>query len=207
MLGTILEVLEMLKMMDSEDVVFSEAELDQIRRLKVEVLDAEKFIQANDCKEVTNPIMFYHGEHPTVDGLLSEVIFGITTEERSGIFGYIDLTEQFIQPFYYKIWLKLDKNLRACIYETETFRLDENGYLVPDPNGETGLPFLIKNVKKLGFKNTKRTDMLRALMRGKDKGELFTSKLIVIPPYYRDVDTKAGGARMGVGETFGSIAA
>ena len=199
MLGTLLEVREMLQMMNSQDVVFSEAEQDQIRRLKVEILDADKFIEANDCKEVTNPIIFYHGEHPTEDGLLSEVIFGITTEERSGIFGYIDLTEQFIQPFYYKIWLKLDKNLRACIYETDTFRLDENGYLVPDPNGEMGLPFLIKNVKKLGFKDTKRTDMLRALQNGQKKDELFTTKLIVIPPYYRDVDTKSG-SRMGIGE-------
>lgn len=199
MLGTLFEAHEILHDLKKDDVVFTEAELDKIRHLKVEILDVEKFIEVNDCKEVTNPIMFYHGERPTEDGLLSESIFGITTEERSGIFAYINLTEPFIQPFYYKIWLKLDRNLRACVYETENFRLDENGYLVPDPNGETGIPFLMKNVNKLGFKNSKRTDLLKALQNGQKKNELFVSKLIVIPPYYRDVDTKGGG-RVGVGE-------
>ena len=201
MIGTLLEMYEMLARMEDWQMTFTESEMGQIRRLKIDILDADKFIEANDCQEVTNPIMFYHGDRPTTDGLLSETIFGITTEERAGIFAYIDLSEQFIQPFYYKLWLKLDRNLRACVYETDRFRLDKDGYLVADPNGENGLPFLIRNAKKLGFKNTKRTDMLRALQNGQHKNELFTSKLIVIPPYYRDVDTKSGGGKVGVGET------
>ena len=199
MLGTLFEIHEMLRMLNDSPIIFSESELDQIRHLKVSVMDTDRFAQVNECQEVTNPIMFYHGDRPTTDGLLSETIFGITTEERAGIFAYIDLSEQFIQPFYYKIWLKLDKNLRACIYETDRFRIDNDGYLVVDPNGECGLPFLIRNLKKLGFKNTKRTDMLRALQNGQKKNELLTKKLIVIPPYYRDVDTKGSG-KIGVGE-------
>lgn len=166
---------------------------------KIDVLDANKFIKANNCPEVTNAVMFQNGTEPHPEGLLSYELFGITFEERSNIFGYIDLGEPFIQPAYYKVWLKLDKNLRGCIYETGNYRLDDNGYLVIDDNGEHGLPFLYKNQNKLGFKDTKKDIMLKFLLDGQAKKQLFTDKLIVIPPYYRDVDTKSGG-RLGVGQ-------
>ena len=167
--------------------------------LQLEQLDQDRFIKANNLKEVTNPVMFQHGNRPTPDGLLSYEIFGITTEERSGIFAYIDLKERFIQPYYYKIWLKIDRNLRACVYETQNFVIDKDGYLVPDDNGDTGLAWLEKNLSKINFKNTKKNTFLKALMDAKAKKKLFTDKLIVIPPYYRDVNTNTSG-KVGVGE-------
>ena len=169
------------------------------QNFKIEVLDTDRFIEANDLKEVTNPVLFVRGGKPTSDGLLSNEIFGITQEERQSIFGYIDLKENFIQPYYYKIWLKLDRNLRGCVYETDTYIIDNDGYLAPDENGETGIDFLVRNMSKLNFKNTKKDIILNALIDGRNKGKLFTSKLIVIPPYYRDVNTGTGG-RIGVGE-------
>ena len=117
--------------------------------LRFEPLDQNRFIKENDLKEVTNPITFAGGGRPTPDGLLSQEIFGITQEERSGIFGYIDLHENFIQPFFYKIWLKIDRNLRACIYETQNFIIDKDGYLVPDDNGNTGIKWLHDNISKI----------------------------------------------------------
>ena len=168
-------------------------------RFKIEILDIDKFVEVNQCKQITNPVMFNRNTGPTPDGLLSTDIFGITQEERSGIFAYIALKEYFIHPYYYKIWLKLDKNLRACVYETDTFKLDENGYLVQDDNGETGLGFLYKNRKKLGFKKTKKTILLKALLDGRTKDKLFINKYLVIPPFYRDVNTAKGG-KIGVGE-------
>ena len=170
------------------------------RTLMIDVIDPNKFIAKNpSTKEVTNSITFSRGNRPTEDGLLSEVIFGITQEERANIYGYIDLDEQFINPFLYDVWLSLDRYLRPCVYETDTFILDKDGYLQPDPNGETGLQFLIKNQKKLQFKKTGRTDHLNALFHARDNGTLFANKLIVIPPYYRDVNTRDGG-RVGIGE-------
>ena len=202
MLGPLLEIHDWLaRIGHTSEELITEANRDDddYRHLEVEPLDVERFITVNECKEITNPIIFNHGNRPTVDGLLSEAIFGITTEERAGIYGYVDLSEPFITPFFYKIWSKLDKNLRGCIYETDTYRLDENGYLIPDPNGETGIPFLYKNQNKLGFKNTKKIDMLEVLKKGQKEGWLFSTKLLVIPPYYRDIDTKDGG-HVGVGE-------
>ena len=168
--------------------------------LRFEPLDQNRFIKENDLKEVTNPITFAGGGRPTPDGLLSQEIFGITQEERSGIFGYIDLHENFIQPFFYKIWLKIDRNLRACIYETQNFIIDKDGYLVPDDNGNTGIKWLHDNISKIKFKNTKKDNLLTALMQGKNNGQLFTDKIIVIPPYYRDVNTSGGAGKVSMGE-------
>ena len=169
------------------------------RPFKLEQLDQEKFVKVNELQPVTNPVMFNSINGTTADGLLSNEIFGITQTERAGIFSYIDLNEEFIQPYYYKIWLKIDKNLRSCIYETQNFRIDNNGYLVQDDNGETGIKFLKKNINNIKFKNTKKDELLKALMDGKNKGLMFTKKMIVIPPYYRDVNTNGDG-KVGVGE-------
>ena len=168
------------------------------QKLKFEILDQERFIKENDLKEITNPITFRTGNSPTPDGLLSNEIFGITQEERASIFAYINLKENFIQPYLYEVWTKIDKNIRACVYETQNFIIDENGYLVPNDGGGTGLKWLQDNINKINFKNTKKDILLNILLDAKKKGNLFTSKIIVIPPYYRDVDTRDG--KIGLGE-------
>ena len=94
------------------------------RKFKIDQLDQERLIKNNGLPMVTNPVIFNAGNGPTSDGLLSNELFGITKDERSGIFGYIDLKEKFLNPYYYKVWLKIDKNLRACIYETERFKIN-----------------------------------------------------------------------------------
>lgn len=169
------------------------------RKFEIEQLDQKRLIKVNDLQQVTNPVMFNAGNGPTPDGLLSNEIFGITKDERAGIFAYIDLHKKFIQPYYYKIWLKIDRNIRGCVYETQNFKINSEGHLVADDAGETGIDFLIKNIDKINFKNTKRDNLLKALMDGKKKGLIFTDKFIVIPPYYRDVET-SGSGRVGVGE-------
>ena len=166
-------------------------------KLKFDILDQNRFIKENDCKEIKNPITFRGSMQPTPDGLLSNEIFGITQEERSSIFGYIDLHEKFIQPYLFEIWLKIDRNLRACVYETQNFIIDKDGYLVPDDGGNTGLKWLYDNQSKLNFKNTKKDLLLNVLLDAKKKNLLFTDKLIVIPPYYRDVNNKDGKVGLG----------
>ena len=168
------------------------------KSFEIEQLNQKKFIKANDLKPVTNPSMFNPGNGNTPDGLLSNEIFGITKEERSGIYAYINLNEYFIEPYYYKIWLKIDKNLRSLVYETKNFRIDSNGYLIEDENGETGIKFLRKNINKIKFKNTKKDELLKILNDAKEG--MFTDTFIIIPPFYRDVNTGNGNGRIGVGE-------
>lgn len=166
-------------------------------KFEIEQLNQEKLIKTNKLSMINNPIMFGPNSIPTTDGLLSNEIFGITKEDRAETFAYLDLNEYFIQPYLYRVWLKVDRNIRAVVYETKNFHIDSNGMMVEDENGETGIEFLRKNIDKINFKNTKRDSLLKVLMD--NKNILFTNKFIIIPPYYRDVDTN-GGSHVSVGE-------
>jgi len=172
-----------------------------VKHLKLEPLDANKFIKVNKLKVITNPVYFDRTGIPTPDGLLSNEIFGVTSNDRTEIFAYIPLAgESFLHPLAYKTWCRLDSNVKMCVFELDTFRLDkETGKLVPDPNGGTGLKFLKKIIKDVDFKRTqslKREVKINFLETYKDK--LFMDNLIVMPAGYRDVNTEQ--SRMGVGE-------
>lgn len=172
------------------------------KHLKLEPLDVEKFIKMNELKPISNPVFFSRSGVPTTDGLLSNEIFGISKDDRTQIFAYINLAgETFMHPLAYKTWCRLDSNIKLCAYEMETFSLDEEtGKLVKDPEGETGIKFLKKIIKKVDFQKTnsmKREVKIDFIQKYRDK--LFTENLIVIPAGYRDVNTDTD-SRIGVGE-------
>lgn len=169
--------------------------------LKLEVLDVEKYIAANELKPITNPTFFAGGNIPTSDGLLSNEIFGITTSDRSGTFAYIDLGDWFIDPSCYKILLKLDKNFNQIIQGHKKYKVDANGLLVEDENGGTGIRWLKGNFGKIKIKQSesrKRDMQIRYIKHNFEIGRMFISKYIVIPPFYRDVNTS--GKYTGVGQ-------
>lgn len=175
---------------------------DPIRQLDIKPLDVDKFIKVNELKAITNPMFFARTNMPTVDGLLSNEIFGITKDDRTTIFAYIDLAgEYFLHPLAYKIWSRLDSNVKLCVYEMDTFVYDpEKGKLKPDPKGETGLKFLMKLIKTVDFKKTgssKREVKINFLEKYREK--LFMKDVVVIPAGMRDVNTEADG-KVGVGE-------
>ena len=66
--------------------------------LKVTLLDEEDFIKKNHIQEVTDPIFFVKEGIPTEDGLLSNKIFGVTKQERSKTFAYINLEGVYMHP-------------------------------------------------------------------------------------------------------------
>ena len=90
------------------------------KKFSIELLDTNKFIKMNDVKEVTNPIFFIRNGVPTPDGLLSNDIFGISTDERANIFGYISLNGTFLHPLVYKIWSRMDNSIRNIAHGTDT---------------------------------------------------------------------------------------
>lgn len=175
---------------------------DPIRQLNIKPLDVDKFIKVNELKAITNPMFFARTNMPTVDGLLSNEIFGITKDDRTTIFAYISLAgEYFLHPLAYKIWSRLDSNVKLCVYEMDTFVYDpEKGKLKSDPKGETGLKFLMKLIKTVDFKKTgssKREVKINFLEKYREK--LFMKDVVVIPAGMRDVNTEADG-KVGVGE-------
>ena len=169
--------------------------------LRVDLIDPEKLVKVNDLKEITNPIFFIRQGIPTSDGLLSNEIFGITKYDRANTFAYIDLHEAFFNPLIYKMWCKVDANIKPCVHGIKTFIINSNGELEENENGECGIKFLMKNIDKLKIKRTgsRQRDMrVQFIEKYIGTPQIFIKKFIVLPAYYRDVNNEKG--RVSVGE-------
>lgn len=179
--------------------VLNEASKEE--HLEMKLLDIEKFIKDNpSTKEITSSIFFTRIGQPDPEGLLSNEIFGLTKEERSGIYGYIDLHEYFIHPLIYKKLTRLDRKFRYIVHGTKTYSINSSGELVEDENGKTGMKWLKANFDKIKLKQSTSIQRKRVIKFIKDnRNVMFMKKLLVLPAYYRDVNTEAGG-KVSVGE-------
>ena len=168
-------------------------------RFETQALDVERFVKANNCKPITNPIAFIKGGKPTPDGLLSEQIFGITHAERYGIYAYIDLGGWFIQPLAYKRLCRLNAKVKAIVYGTQTFSI-KYGELVEDPDGGTGMKWLKENFDSIKWSKSESEvaktslDFIKLLNK---QGILWIKKMPVLPPGYRDVSMSEKGISIG----------
>ena len=174
---------------------------DQIRQdnLQVSLLDVDDFVKKNNLVEITNPVIFDTSSNPTNDGLLSNTIFGITKESRASTFAYIGLKKKFLQPLIYRIWSKVDSKIKSVIHGIGTYAIDKSGNIVEDPKGDNGIDFLRKNLDKIKFRETdsiKRERYIKFL--NDNRKNFFTDKLIVIPPFFRDI--KVDGGKISVGD-------
>lgn len=181
-----------------ETAYLTEEEYNKVtKRLKLDILDIEKYVKENDCKCVSNPRAFTQSGVESPDGVLSNVIFGFTAYERSSIYAYIDLHGWFMDPSLYKTWIRLDPKIKNIVHGVKYYVLDDLGNLIEDEeNGETGIDFLRKNIKKIKFResnsDTKKLS-IKYLETNRDK--MFIQKYIVIPPLYRDKNTSAGSRK------------
>lgn len=177
----------------------SEAEYDKaVEHLKLEVLDVDRFIKINDCKPITNPVFYNRDNIPNDDGLLSNTIFGITQQDRAGIFGYIDLGGWYLDPSCYKNWCRIDSNIKKVVHKEGRFNINSKGEIIPDDNGYNGVDWLRKNINKISFKTNESLKRdLRVKYLEKNRNRMFINKYLVIPPYYRDTNT--GKRSVGVG--------
>lgn len=171
--------------------------MDKERHLKIELIDPDKLVEVNNLQEVKNPVAFVRKGVPTSDGLWSNEIFGITQYQRANTFAYIDLHEEFINPLIYKLWCKIDPNVKLCVHGVKDYKIDEKGQLaeVPFGEGDNGIQFLKKNIKNYKFRRTdsnKRDMNIDFIEKYIGKPEFFISKMIVIPAYYRDINTDQG---------------
>ena len=187
---------------EANDLLFSlnEEQYEKVtRHLRLDILDVERFVKVNNCQVITNPRAFAKDNIPSDDGLLSNKIFGITKEERAGIFAYIDLHGYFIDPSCYKSWIKIDKNVKNIIHGIDTYSINEKGILVQDPAGKTGIDFLRKNINRIKFvtnESIKRDINVKYLEKNRDR--MFIQKYLVIPPFYRDKNTSTTNRTVGL---------
>lgn len=165
------------------------------RHLRVDLIDPDKLVKVNDLKEITNPVAFVRRGVPTSDGLWSNEIFGITQYQRANTFAYIDLHEEFINPLIYKLWCKVDPDVKLCVHGVKNYIINANGELQENENGENGIQFLKKHIKEYKFRRTesnKRDMNIDFIQKYIGQPEFFISKMIVIPAYYRDINTDQG---------------
>lgn len=164
---------------------------DFSKRLRIDILDMDKFIKKNPTtKVITNPVFYNSDGSPTDDGLLSNAIFGITKDDRQGIYGYIDLENIFLDPSCYKCWYRIDPQVKEIVHKTSKFIIDEHGHFVKDDKGSNGIKWLKAHMSEIKFKKSeslKRDFSIQFLERNRQK--MFISKYPVIPPYYRDTNT------------------
>ena len=169
--------------------------------LKADLIDPDKLVKVNDLKEITNPMFFERNFAPTPNGLLSNEIFGITKYDRANTFAYIDLYETFLNPLIYKMWCKIDSNIKPCIHGLKKFIINEHGEFVEDPEkGKCGVKFIKDNMSKIKLKRTtsRQRDMrVQFIKKFSGTPEMFITKIIVCPAYYRDVNTEKGKTSVG----------
>ena len=167
-------------------------------RLKLDIFDVERFVSVNDCKQVSDPRAFNSGNIPSPRGLLSNEIFGFTMEERSSIFGYIDLYGWFIDPSCYKTWIRIDKAVKNIVHGVKYYIISPKGEFIEDEeNGETGIDFLRKNINRIKFKDSKSiTKDISVKYLEMNRNKMFIKKYIVIPPFYRDKNSNSRSSRV-----------
>lgn len=169
------------------------------KHFEVSILDPDKLVKVNDLQEISNPIFFIRDGIPTSDGLLSNEIFGISKDQRANIFAYIDLSDWFIDPFTYKIWCTMDRRIRDIVHGTKYFIINDDGDFEENDKGKTGIKFLKDNINKIKIRTTESEKRdVKIQFIEENKKNIFINKYIVIPAFYRDVNTSQGSA--GVGE-------
>lgn len=168
--------------------------------MKIDLFNSKEFIDLNKLKEVTSPVLFQRGEIPHPDGLVSNQIFGVTVQSRKSTFAYVDLHGYFFHPHVYKAIKRMFRNIEKLIGGTQSYSINDDGILVVDKDGETGIDFIYNNWERINWEKSdtagirnERVDLLRNFK----KEEIFTRYLIIIPPFYRDIKSSSSGGETG----------
>ena len=157
-------------------------------------------------KEVTSSKIFIRPGEPDPEGLASYEIFGYPgTDERKKRYGYINLNSVFVNPHVFFELKSIKKIYYDLVYGNgefylkngDIFRVEDNTDISDNFEKGTGIKFLYKIWDKLNFdykdlKSGIRYNRLRFL-KSLDKKQVFMNKILVIPPYYRDIDVRQGG--------------
>jgi DNA-directed RNA polymerase beta' subunit len=164
--------------------------------MKIDLFSIDDFVKTNQCPQVKNPIFFNYDKTPTSDGLFSYDLFGVSDYDRKNIFGYIDLKGPYIHPLIFGMMTKRMGALRDLLSGNK-YAIIQDKKIVFVPNdyegAETGLGFIYDNFEKINWleeideKEMDSIDKKTRLkfLRNIKKEEFFTSKWLIIPPFYR----------------------
>ena len=162
--------------------------------LQLDLLDIEKFIRLNNLAPCENPI-FLDRNMPTRDGVLSYEIFGTSQEERRNRFAYIDLHQHYMHPLAATKLSSYDRTLSKLLFSQSAYILKEGALIEDLENGRSGPEFLyeIWGKVKVRDKETITTKELEKFFK-QDRDQLFITKWLVIPAFYRDLNMTDDGS-------------
>ena len=162
--------------------------------LQLDLLDIEKFIHINGIQPVSNPI-FLDRNMPTRDGVLSYEIFGTSQEERRNRFAYIDLHQHYMHPLAATKLSSYDRTLSKLLFSQSAYILKDGALIEDLENGRSGPEFLyeIWGKVKVRDKETITTKELEKFFK-QDRDQLFITKWLVIPAFYRDLNMTDDGS-------------
>ena len=162
-------------------------------------LNSNKLIRKNNAKEVVNHNIDGAG------GLFDPNIFGHTIDEKRSKMGYIDLKGYFIDMSTFKIAKRLFRDLPFIIDGSKKFKIEKNGTLTVDADGDTGLEWFYKNFNDIKFtkledseNNRLQTKKMKEAWTKLTREEFFINKIMVLPQHYRDIDTTSGSIKVDV---------
>lgn len=164
--------------------------------MKINLLYMNEFVDINHIKEVKSSILYQKGNVPHPDGLISNEIFGITTKDRKETFAYIDLKQKFFHPHIYMVLKYMFRKIEKIISGDVTCDIID-GKLVTDRGENTGIEYLYENWDKIKWEDPDATGIRKErldLLKNTPKDYVFIDKLLVIPAFYRDMNTAANGS-------------
>lgn len=160
--------------------------------MQIRTLNVDKMIRDRNMKEVTSHRISGPGS------LFDPDIFGERGDTKD-IFAYIDLKGNYLNPNIVNISARIFREINSIIDGSKKFII-EDGRLVSDPNGETGIKWFYDNFHKIQFKkirdslDTGNNRMQSKLMKKSylklQKHDFFISKVVVLPLKYRDINTQ-----------------
>ena len=177
----------------------------------------DAIIAGENMSEVTSSKIFVREGEPDPEGLASYEIFGNPgTDERAKHYGYINLNATFVHPHCIFELKSIKRHFVDLINGYGKFyvaggdivRADE-GKVPPGVDIGTGVEFLYKIWDKLKFDYNGVTSGVRfnrlRFLKTLKKEQVFINRMIVIPPFYRDVDMREGGKKNEVNNYYISL--
>ena len=168
-----------------------------------EIIDINEFVGKHKLKEVTNPVMFYFDRAtnepvPTKDGLFSYEIFGpLHSEMRNTTWAYVGLGTEIVHPVVITMFEKVLPSLKKIAFRERKYILDPTTGVpvADDKNGEWGVQYVKKLLKKIKWENVPNYDKKRAVidkLKSLPEKTIFINKWLIMPAGLRDFAIRDG---------------
>ena len=154
--------------------------------MKLNLLDISNYIEKNNIKEVTSAKYQLGEKKIEPNGLFSEEIFGrLASNERKRKFGFINLKTKIIHPEAWDIVCGIDTTISKILNMNDNFTLNDDGSIIQNDSGNSGISFFISIIDKINFKKFKKKDRVDFFLKNKDK--IIIDKFLVWPAGIRDI--------------------